>query len=181
MVCDFTEQALRTTLRRVFVRCTDYPPGSLQRQACELATWDSEGFNPRYDEHKHITSDYNDPDRDHHYGIDYSVESGTDLNAPVTGEVIFAKEGTPGSGYNNYGNTIAIKDKNGNVHVMGHLSSITVKEGQKINFGDFIGQTGGKPGDPGSGNSTGPHLHYEIRINGEFHNTVDPKTYNYDQ
>ncbi|MBX0320208.1 phage tail tape measure protein [Shouchella clausii] len=103
-----------------------------------------------------------------HKGIDLAGKVGQALDTPVAGEVVFAGWGTKGSGYGGYGNAVGIKDANGTVHVFGHLDSVKVKKGQKVSVGTQIGAIGN------TGNSTGPHLHYEKRLNGSLNNRVDP-------
>ena len=67
-----------------------------------------------------------------------------------------------------YGNYVVISHGNGNTTLYAHLSSRSVKEGDKVKQGQVIGITGS------TGISSGPHLHYEIVENG---NRVDPKKY----
>lgn len=79
------------------------------------------------------------------------------LYAFVAGEVIHAKEGVKGSGFGGYGIVVAIKDDRGCLHCYAHLSTASVKVGDKVKRGDKIGHQGS------TGVSTGAHLHYEIR------------------
>ena len=67
-----------------------------------------------------------------------------------------------------YGNMIEIDHGNGLSTRYGHLSAILVSEGQTISAGSLIGRVGS------TGRSTGPHLHYEVRVNGE---AVDPQRF----
>ena len=70
---------------------------------------------------------------------------------------------------------ILIIHNNGFSTVYGHVSKIYVKDGDRVDQGQIIGITGGMPGTPGAGKfSTGPHLHFEIYLNG---NVVDPEKY----
>lgn len=84
-------------------------------------------------------------------------------NAPVfafmDGIVRFAAEGATGSGFGGYGLTVALEDHRGYLHCYAHLSSIGARKGQKVKRGQRIGNQGS------TGQSTGPHLHYEIRKN----------------
>lgn len=107
-----------------------------------------------------------------HKGIDLAAPSGTKIYAVLGGKVVFAGEGYEGSGYNHYGWCVGIKDKNGNVEVYGHMieGSVAVKKGQKVTAGTLIGLVGS------SGWSTGPHLHFEVRNNGELNNTTNPRS-----
>lgn len=101
-----------------------------------------------------------------HQGIDYAVPVGTPVRAPAAGIVDFA--GQRGA----YGNAIYINFGGGTTGRYAHLSKFNVKPGDRVEAGDIIGLTGGEPGTPGAGRSTGPHLHEEIRINGR---PVDPR------
>lgn len=84
---------------------------------------------------------------------------------------MFAGFGQKGSGYGGYGNVVAIKDSSGNVHVYGHLDSVSVKKGQKISSGVLLGKSGN------TGRSTGAHLHYEVRKKGQLNNNINPRLY----
>ncbi|MBP1992558.1 M23 family metallopeptidase [Paenibacillus eucommiae] len=96
--------------------------------------------------------------REFHTGIDLVKASQSPIYAFVAGEVMHAKLGETGSGLGNYGIVVAIKDpKTGHLHIYAHLDMAVVKVGQKIEIGNMIGRLGN------TGQSTGPHLHYEIR------------------
>ena len=69
---------------------------------------------------------------------------------------------TMGSDANGYGNWVEVKHEDGTASRYGHLSQIGVSRGQKVVAGQVVGKSGGKAGAPGAGNSTGPHLHFEI-------------------
>jgi murein DD-endopeptidase MepM/ murein hydrolase activator NlpD len=85
-----------------------------------------------------------------HRGIDFAAPEGTALRTPVAGKVVF-------SGWaNGYGNTIGIEDSSKHVHVFGHNKSNMVKVGQTVKAGDQIGLVGS------TGQSTGPHVHYQV-------------------
>ncbi len=103
-----------------------------------------------------------------HQGIDLAGKVGSPLDTPVAGEVVFAGWGNKGSGYGGFGNAVGIRDASGTVHVFGHLDSVNVRKGQKVSMGAHIGAIGN------TGNSTGPHLHYEQRVGGNINNRVDP-------
>ncbi|BCJ87928.1 peptidoglycan DD-metalloendopeptidase family protein [Effusibacillus dendaii] len=90
-----------------------------------------------------------------HNAIDISAAMGTPVYASNNGRVIFA-------GWDNggYGKCIRIDHGNGIVSIYGHLSVVGVSVGQTVGKGDLIGRVGS------TGESTGPHLHYEVRVNG---------------
>ena len=99
-----------------------------------------------------------------HTGLDIAAQKGTPIKAIAEGTVIFAS--TSGS----YGNLVKIDHGNGIESWYGHTSKMYVTVGQKVNAGDIIAAVGS------TGNSTGPHLHLEIRINGQH---VNPQNYLY--
>lgn len=98
-----------------------------------------------------------------HLGTDIAVPVGTPIYAPAAGTVKRAD----GRDVNGYGNAITINFGGGTEGRFGHLSRFNVKPGDTVNAGDIIGYSGGAKGAPGSGDSSGPHLHYEIRRNGK--------------
>jgi len=100
--------------------------------------------------------------REFHPGIDFAGHRGDPVKCTASGRVIFA--GRAGG----YGNCIKIRHANNIETWYGHLSKINVKDGQRVTVGDMIGKVGS------TGRSTGPHLHYEIRKNGQ---PVNPKQY----
>ena len=92
--------------------------------------------------------------RQMHAGIDIAANSGKEIIAPGDGLVTFAS--TRGA----YGNVIIIDHGHNVTTLYGHLQEFAVKSGDKVKRGTLIGRIGN------TGRSTGPHLHYEIRING---------------
>ena len=97
-----------------------------------------------------------------HEGIDVSAPMGAPIIAPASGTVMRV-------GYENgYGNTLEIDHGNGIVTRYAHCSRIDVRNGQRVTRGQRIAAVGS------TGLSTGPHLHYEIHINGKL---VNPLTY----
>lgn len=99
---------------------------------------------------------------DMHTGIDISGKVGTPIIAPAQGVVKFAGEdGT-------YGKTVVVTHGMGLTTRYAHMDKISVQEGDKLSRGDLIGELGN------TGRSTGPHLHYEVRLNGV---SVDPMRY----
>ncbi|MBO8129283.1 MAG: M23 family metallopeptidase [Peptococcaceae bacterium] len=96
-----------------------------------------------------------------HYGLDVGCAMGTPVVAAADGEVVFA--GKAG----NYGNLVKIDHGNGYETRYAHLWRIKVRYGQKVKAGKVIGYVGS------TGKSTGPHLHFEIRLGGRPVNPVD--------
>ncbi|MDH8677687.1 peptidoglycan DD-metalloendopeptidase family protein [Fusibacter bizertensis] len=97
-----------------------------------------------------------------HTGIDIESPRKTPFVAAQTGTVIFA------NWFAGYGKAIIIDHGGGYTTLYGHLDVISVSVGQVVKKGETIGQTGN------TGYSTGPHLHFEVRMNGEY---VDPLDY----
>ena len=95
-----------------------------------------------------------------HTGIDYAAPTGTPIKAAADGEVIF--KGWKGG----YGNTVMIRHANGVETLYGHMSAFSPANG-RVRAGEVIGFVGT------TGRSTGPHLHYEARVNGQ---PVNPTT-----
>jgi len=95
-----------------------------------------------------------------HSGIDLRVYQGTPIKSAAPGYVVWAKQGRM------YGNFVMIIHANGISTVYAHLSSINVSVDQFVERGQTIGLSGGMPGTPGAGLSTGPHLHFEVRKSG---------------
>lgn len=96
-----------------------------------------------------------------HEGLDYSADIGTPVYATGDGTVV--KAGWDGA----YGNAIDIDHGYNYLTRFAHLSQINVKPGQKVKRGDLIGKVGN------TGKSTGPHLHYEVRLNGQPQNPIN--------
>lgn len=92
--------------------------------------------------------------REFHKGLDIAARAGTDIIAPASGVVTFA--GKKGA----YGLMAIINHGHGVVTRYGHLNKSTVKRGDRVKRGDKIASLGN------SGRSTGPHLHYEVNVNG---------------
>ena len=93
-----------------------------------------------------------------HRGVDIAVAQGTPIRAIHDGRVISA--GDAGS----YGLSVGIEDEKGYQSRYAHCSSISVSAGQEVKRGDVIAAVGS------TGNSTGPHLHLEVMLNGEYLN-----------
>lgn len=97
-----------------------------------------------------------------HCGVDLAVPSGTEVKAAADGNIIQ-------SGWNGgYGISVYIQHDDGSVTRYGHMSETLVAVGDRISQGDVIGLSGN------TGDSTGPHVHFEIRIDGQ---AVDPCDY----
>jgi len=107
-----------------------------------------------------VTSDFGsrlDPytsERVMHAGLDIAGPHGKEIVAPADGTVVFA--GLEGG----YGNVLVVDHGYGIKTRYGHLASIKVKSGERVKRGDVVAAMGN------TGRSTGPHLHYEVRVNG---------------
>lgn len=100
--------------------------------------------------------------REMHKGLDVATRMGTPIIAPADGIVVFAgREG-------GFGNLLTVDHGYGVVTKYGHCSSVEVKAGQKVTRGDIIAHVGN------TGRSTGPHLHYEVAVNGV---SINPMRY----
>jgi len=97
-----------------------------------------------------------------HSGLDFRGSTGDPVRATANGKVINA------SWSGGYGRMVEIDHGNGLSTRYGHLSAIKVKVGETVRIGDVVGEVGS------TGRSTGPHLHYETRIDGE---AVDPQRF----
>jgi murein DD-endopeptidase MepM/ murein hydrolase activator NlpD len=93
-----------------------------------------------------------------HEGIDYGVPVGTPVQASAGGTVVYA--GT-GGGFENYGNYVIVDHGNGYKSYYAHLNSFDVKVGDTVEQGQTIAASGN------SGRSTGPHLHFSLRKDGD--------------
>lgn len=95
-----------------------------------------------------------------HTGLDFAGSSGTSIMAAASGTVV-------STGYEGaYGNQVIIDHGNGFQTTYNHLSGISVSAGAKVSTGDRLGSLGS------TGNSTGPHLHFEVTKDGKF---IDPE------
>ncbi|KUL39614.1 M23 family metallopeptidase [Streptomyces regalis] len=102
-----------------------------------------------------------------HSGQDFAVASGTQVVAAHGGTVVKAGGNGAGDGPA-YGNAVVIKHGNGSYSQYAHLSRIDVKVGQVVKTGQHIAKSGN------TGNSSGPHLHFEIRTTANYGSAVDP-------
>jgi len=112
------------------------------------------GYGYRIDPHYKV--------RKHHDGMDFTASTGTEVYATGDGKVTRADANSSG-----YGNHIRIDHGYGYVTLYAHLSKIKVKAGQKVKRGDIIGLVGN------TGKSMGPHLHYEVRKEGQPINPIN--------
>ncbi|WP_066889253.1 M23 family metallopeptidase [Clostridium nigeriense] len=110
-----------------------------------------------------MTSGYGERWHSFHKGIDIAGNIGDDVFVAMDGEVIYAEYNDGG-----YGNLIIVKHEDNMSTYYGHLSDFNVKVGDKVKKGNVIGKVGN------TGFSTGPHLHFELRVNDE---PVDPTNY----
>jgi murein DD-endopeptidase MepM/ murein hydrolase activator NlpD len=97
-----------------------------------------------------------------HSGLDIATREGVEVVAPANGVVIFAGEKAA------YGNCIVVDHGRDITTLYGHLQAMLVKPGDRVERGQHIGKVGN------TGRSTGPHLHYEVRVNGV---PVNPRRY----
>lgn len=111
----------------------------------------------------YMTSGYGERWNSFHKGIDIAGDIGDDVIAAMDGEVIYSEYNDGG-----YGNLIIVKHEDDMETYYGHLNESYVKVGDKIKKEDIIGAVGN------TGFSTGPHLHFELRIDDE---PVDPIDY----
>lgn len=101
----------------------------------------------------------------YHTGIDFPVPTGTSVKSVAAGRVVGA--GWEGS----FGYQVVVRHADGRYSQYAHLSAISVKSGQSVAAGQRIGRSGS------TGNSSGPHLHFEVRTGPGFGSDVDPVAY----
>ncbi|MGW0785387.1 peptidoglycan DD-metalloendopeptidase family protein [Streptomyces sp. NPDC002913] len=101
----------------------------------------------------------------YHTGVDFPVPTGTSVKAVASGKVVSA--GWAGA----YGYEVVIRHSDGRYSQYAHLSSLHVREGQQVGSGQRIARSGS------TGNSTGPHLHFEIRTGPGYGSDIDPLAY----
>ncbi|MEV7142485.1 transglycosylase family protein [Streptomyces tauricus] len=101
----------------------------------------------------------------YHTGVDFPVPTGTSVKSVGAGSVVTA--GWGGS----FGYQVVIRHGDGRYTQYAHLSAISVKAGQSVGAGQRIGRAGS------TGNSSGPHLHFEVRTGPGFGSDVDPVAY----
>ncbi|WP_339741548.1 M23/M56 family metallopeptidase [uncultured Maricaulis sp.] len=101
-----------------------------------------------------------------HGGTDIGAPEGTDIHVPAAGVVTHAEMGFEGS--DNWGNTVVVDHGDGWSTLYAHMSSLAVEPGEVLSIGSVLGTVGQ------TGIATGPHLHVEVRHEGE---RVDPADY----
>ena len=114
-----------------------------------------------------ISSRFGYRSRDNHKGLDIAAPRGTAIKAAAAGTVTFAGSGAP---YSGYGNIVVIQSTSEVSIRYAHCSEIYVTSGESVAQGQVIAAVGS------TGISTGNHLHFEIRYNG---NAIDPQNYVY--
>lgn len=133
-------------------------PTSSRSGVIRTSTIDSGAPLTSYD---YISSQYGPRHGSTHTGVDFAASLGTEIHAWKSGTVITA--GWRG----NYGNFIEIQHNDGTISRYAHCSKIVVSVGQQVSVGQYIGNVGS------TGNSTGPHLHLEIKVNGSLVNPLN--------
>ncbi|WP_330295884.1 peptidoglycan DD-metalloendopeptidase family protein [Streptomyces sp. NBC_00503] len=101
----------------------------------------------------------------YHTGIDFAVGTGTPVKAAAAGTVV--SSGWQGA----YGNAVVIQHDDGRYTLSAHLSSASASEGERVSAGEQIGLSGS------TGNSTGPHLHFEVRSSNSYGADINPVTW----
>lgn len=114
-----------------------------------------------------VTSEFNAVDAVRHgvphTGLDLQMPRGTNLRSVVDGWVskVWDGSGTLGKG-------VTVKGLDGKEYIYGHMDMVTVKVGEAVKYGTFVGNSGS------TGRSTGPHLHFSVKENGQY---IDPSSY----
>ncbi|WP_051787154.1 MULTISPECIES: transglycosylase family protein [Streptomyces] len=101
----------------------------------------------------------------YHTGVDFPVPTGTSVKAVAGGRVVSAGWGGA------YGYQIVLRHDDGRYSQYAHLSALSVREGQRVSAGQRIARSGS------TGNSTGPHLHFEVRTGPGYGSDIDPLAY----
>lgn len=110
-----------------------------------------------------------------HTGIDLVKPHRAPIHAFVGGTVTHAKMGQTGTGLGGFGITVVVVDKHGAAHLYAHLDSVSVSVGDVVKEGQEVGKQGN------TGQSTGSHLHYEVRAKSTpsygYQTDTDPAVY----
>ncbi|MEU3609562.1 peptidoglycan DD-metalloendopeptidase family protein [Streptomyces sp. NPDC035033] len=101
----------------------------------------------------------------YHTGVDFPVPTGTTVKAVADGRIVSAGWGGA------YGYQIVVRHDDGRYSQYAHLSALSVREGQRVSGGQRIGRSGS------TGNSSGPHLHFEVRTGPGYGSDIDPLAY----
>ncbi|MFI7235575.1 transglycosylase family protein [Streptomyces cyaneofuscatus] len=101
----------------------------------------------------------------YHTGVDFPVPTGTSVKAVAPGRVV--SSGWAGA----YGYEVVIRHEDGRYSQYAHLSALHVRQGQSVSGGQRIARSGS------TGNSTGPHLHFEVRLGPGYGSDIDPLAY----
>ncbi|MCP4520456.1 MAG: peptidoglycan DD-metalloendopeptidase family protein [Cytophagales bacterium] len=109
----------------------------------------------------YVTSKFGQRGHRHHYGTDLRLSIGDTVRSVFDGIIRISKYNRGG-----YGHYVMVRHYNGTETIYGHLSKRIAKVGQHVKAGDVIGLGGN------TGRSSGPHLHFEVRYQG---NAIDPK------
>jgi murein DD-endopeptidase MepM/ murein hydrolase activator NlpD len=105
-----------------------------------------------------------------HSGQDFAVPVGTSVKATYAGTVVKAGPNGGGDGPA-YGNAVVIKHANGKYSQYAHLSKVKVGVGSKVKTGQVVARSGN------TGNSSGPHLHFEIRTTPNYGSALNPMSF----
>lgn len=101
----------------------------------------------------------------YHTGVDFQVPTGTPVQAIEAGDVVAAGDGGA------YGNQVVIHHADGTYSQYAHMAQLEVGQGQHVEAGAEIGLSGS------TGNSSGPHLHFEVRTGPDYGSDIDPLAY----
>lgn len=101
----------------------------------------------------------------YHTGVDFPVPTGTSVKAVADARVVSAGWGGA------YGYQVVLRHEDGRYSQYAHLSALAVREGQRVQGGQRIGRSGS------TGNSSGPHLHFEVRTGPGYGSDIDPLAY----
>lgn len=107
-----------------------------------------------------VTTHWHEIDSVHsipHNGVDFAVPEGTPIHSVTDGTVEIVRN----EGHTSFGKSVRIRTGDGRLCIYGHLHDWTVHQGEHIHFGEVIGHSGN------TGHSTGPHLHFQVNINGK--------------
>lgn len=143
------------------VRLAQISSRSISSRSGSVNTRRQNNINSIMASYIYISSNYGMRNGRMHTGTDFAAAAGTDIYAWKNGVVTFA-------GWNgNYGYQVIIDHQDGTMTTYAHCSSLYVAEGQYVTKGLPIAGVGS------TGNSTGPHLHFELKINGSFVNPLN--------